>query len=174
MSSLPEKETVETDRQTDRQTALCTCIYVLLCVCVCVCVCGVCIPTVRLRPAAERGSANIQTLNTLHCTTAAAAAAAAGLLSYVRERDTHTLTHTSSLSTLLTHTHSKGQPAVRFLHTPQAAAQPQTALSLSLSPSVYFSLSRSLPLSLTCCHSQTHNCAEVLSVDRLICSNGTK
>lgn len=82
MSSLPKRETVETDRQ--------HCVHVYPCCFVCVCgVCGVCecvwcvvcIPTVRLRPAAERGSANIQTLNTLHCTTAAAAAA--GLLSYV-------------------------------------------------------------------------------------------
>lgn len=53
--------------------------------CVCVCACR-CVPTVKLRPVAERGSANIQAPNTFHCTTAAtAAAAAAASLCYTRD-----------------------------------------------------------------------------------------
>lgn len=62
-------------------------VHMYLCISVFVCVW---IPTVRLRPTAERGSANIQTLNTLRCTTAAAAAAA-GLRSSVKEARTQTL-----------------------------------------------------------------------------------
>lgn len=118
----------------------------------CVCVC-VCIPTVKLRPAAERGSANIQTLNTLHCTTAAAAA---GLLSYMRETTTHTHSLTGSDCISNTHTHTaKGNQlwGSSYLTCSHSASQLCRLLSLSLPLSSSLSVQR-------------------CSVDRLICQDG--
>lgn len=90
--------------------------------CTCASVC-VCIPTVRLRPAAERGSANIQTLSSLHCTTAAAAAA--GLLSYMRAR------HTTA-PPYLTHTHTAKDNQLWGSCIPHRQSLSMTTLQISL------------------------------------------
>lgn len=108
-----------------------------VCACVCVCMCA-CEPTVRLRPAAERGNANIQTLQ---CSTAAAA----GLLYYMRDgANTDTHKHWLTLyCTLLTHTHTRAHTAkssqlwVSCISNKKSLSLADFPLSLSLSLSVF-------------------------------------
>lgn len=128
-----------------------------------VCDAAVWLPTVRLRPTAESGSAIIQTLSTVLLLLLVMLVLL--LLPYTPIWQTHKDEIPRFPWSLPTHTHS-------HIDTVEGKQLWYCNWLTSLSPSLFHSLSRSLffsPLSLT--HKNTHNCAET-SVYKLIWCNG--